>query len=254
MDPMNKVKQAARQFFGRRDVCAEVFNYTFAEREDGRLVAPEDLYSLEGRRILEGGDPFHVPGERDVMWLWQPEGQPEAILALHLAYEPFVPGLTTLLDALTYFDEIATVSTEKARLPKVRKGDEIIIGDDLDAILDGCPKGVKLVPVCTVTVYLGETEWDMPLNSQALYPDQDHDILRLTSNYKTILFDPAGIQDAAWGHFQSELRSVLPMLKYRSNLKALEAYFGGERPDTLSPEAAALLQAHGYPNLAPEKG
>ena len=44
------------------------------------------------------------------------------------------------------------------------------------------------------------------------------------------------------------------MLKYRGNPEALKACFGGEGSNALSPEAVALLQTNGYPNLAPEKG
>ena len=258
MDPVDKAREAAKRFFGRSDVFAEVTNHLTRCRGKDLQLAPSDLCDLEGTPVMKNGRPFHVPEERDLMRLWQLKGGKSCIFALDLEYEPIYPTEIRYRDALTYYDELATVFKEWDFVSEIRKNNPD------DGLRDGAylmskmlihfPKGVKLVPVVSMTVYLGRKPWDTP---QSIYEQMSHvpkALLEFESDYQMNVLDPHTITDEACRQFQTELRYVVPMLKYRSNLKALEAYFGGERPDALSPEAAALLRAHGYPNLAPEKG
>lgn len=255
---MEMAKEAAMQFFGRSDVFAEVTNHLTRCRGADLQMDVSDLCDLEGTPVMKNGRTFHVPEERDLMRLWRVKGEKSCIFALDLEYEPIYPTEIRYRDALTYYDELGTVFKEWDFVSEIRKN------NPNDGLRDGAyllskmlihfPKGVKLVPVVSMTVYLGREPWDKPQSIYAQMSDVPRELLELEPDYQMNVLDPHTITDEACRRFQTELRYVIPMLKYRSNPAALEACFGGEGPDALSPETAALLRTHVYPDLAPERG
>ncbi len=242
---MEKAKEAAVQFFGRSDVFAEVFNHVLGKK----LVPPEALQDLEGVQIREGGKPFHVPEERDLMRLWVKDGKSYCILALGLAYKPVYPTEMRYRDALTFYDEFGTVyedwAAAAAEARKIGPFDGSVLLTDLILC---APKGEKLIPVISATVNLAPKAWDTPTTIAEMVGIPE---LAEENQYEMHLLDPFKTADDVCRQFQTELRSVLPMLKHRGNPAALEACFGGDPPCNLSPEAVALLRTHGYPDDVP---
>ncbi len=246
---MDEARQAARQFFGRNDVFAETANYLL--RDGKQRFAPEELCDLEGMEIKEGGKPFHVPEERDLMRFWNGGDQGHLIIALDLAYQPAWPTEMRYRDALTYYDEFGTVYEDWATAAAgIRKQPPVDGSVYFTELILRAPRDEKLIPVISLHVNLQPKAWDTPLSIAEMVGNPV--MAKAFGKYEMRLLDPYNTEDDVCRQFQTELRYIVPMLKYRGSPEKLEAYFGADKPGTLSPEAVALLRTHGYPDWVPE--
>ena len=244
---MDEARQAARQFFGRNDVFAETANYLL--RDGKQRFAPEELCDLEGMEIKEGGKPFHVPEERDLMRFWNGGDQGHLIIALDLAYQPAWPTEMRYRDALTYYDEFGTVYEDWATAAAgIRKQPPVDGSVYLTELILRAPRDEKLIPVISLNVNLQPKAWDTPITYHEMLHMKDPEVLKLIQDYGMYLLDPYNTEDDVCRQFQTELRYILPMLKYRDSPEKLEACFRADKPSALSPEALELLRTHGYPD------
>lgn len=78
-----------------------------------------------------------------------------------------LPIKVMLYDALTYADQVGKASSSDVHLELSEEKGAVIV--DPNEFLSGFPKDGTLVPPITVTLYLGDEQWDAPLSTNAMW-------------------------------------------------------------------------------------
>ncbi len=111
------------------------------------------------------------------------------------------------------FNALVTNKQQVNDIKKAHKKDKDY--KDSAEFLSGFTKNDKLVPVVTITLYLGVDEWDGPSGLTDMMGELEPEVLKLVTDYKINLIDPHEITD--FTKFQTGLRLLLEMLKNASD-------------------------------------
>ena len=80
-----------------------------------------------------------------------------------------------------------------------------------DEFLSGFTKEDKLIPVITITVYLGTKEWDGPRKLSDMFGDVDEELLPFIPDYRINLLAPREITD--FTGFRTSIRQLFEVLQ-----------------------------------------
>ena len=80
-----------------------------------------------------------------------------------------------------------------------------------DEFLSGFTKEDKLIPVITITVYLGTKEWDGPRKLSDMFGDVDEELMPFIPDYRINLLAPREITD--FTGFRTSIRQLFEVLK-----------------------------------------
>ena len=80
-----------------------------------------------------------------------------------------------------------------------------------DEFLSGFTKEDKLIPVITITVYLGTKEWDGPRRLSDMFGDVDEELLPFIPDYRINLLAPREITD--FTGFRTSIRQLFEVLQ-----------------------------------------
>ena len=103
-------------------------------------------------------------------------------------------------------------------------------------------KSDKLVPVITIVVYLGTCEWNGPRNLQELYSINDPLILKYSPNYTMNLLEPFRLTSEDLTKFQTEMRTVMALLRAAGNKKTYRKLIAETARFPLSDNAEHLIR------------
>lgn len=131
------------------------------------------------------------------------------------------PVKVMLYDALQYVDQIEEIGRRHKRNGLKPKGHA--------EFLSGFYETDKLLPVITLTIFFGSTQWNASRNLHDMLL-ADEEILEHVPNYPIHLIAPSEISDGDFGKFRSELGLTMKYIKYSGDKKKLmEAVQSDER-------------------------
>ena len=107
-----------------------------------------------------------------------------------------------------FYDVMAYGNQVKETAKKHRKDKDTTTSDEF---LSGFTKEDKLIPVITITVYLGTKEWDGPRKLSDMFGDVDEEILPFIPDYRINLLAPREITD--FTGFRTSIRQLFEVLK-----------------------------------------
>ena len=107
-----------------------------------------------------------------------------------------------------FYDVMAYGNQVKETAKKHRKEKDTATSDEF---LSGFTKEDKLIPVITITVYLGTKEWDGPRRLSDMFGDVDEELLPSIPDYRINLLAPREITD--FTGFRTSIRQLFEVLK-----------------------------------------
>ena len=107
-----------------------------------------------------------------------------------------------------FYDVMAYGNQVKETAKKHRKEKNTATSDEF---LSGFTKTDKLIPVITITVYLGTKEWDGPRKLSDMFGDVDEELLPFIPDYRINLLAPREITD--FTGFRTSIRQLFEVLQ-----------------------------------------
>ena len=107
-----------------------------------------------------------------------------------------------------FYDVMAYGNQVKETAKKHRREKDIATSDEF---LSGFTKEDKLIPVITITVYLGIKEWDGPRKLSDMFGDVDEELLPFIPDYRINLLAPREITD--FTGFRTSIRQLFEVLQ-----------------------------------------
>ena len=107
-----------------------------------------------------------------------------------------------------FYDVMAYGNQVKETAKKHRKDKDTTTSDEF---LSGFTKEDKLIPVITITVYLGTKEWDGPRKLSDMFDDVDEELLPFIPDYRINLLAPREITD--FTGFRTSIRQLFEVLQ-----------------------------------------
>ena len=107
-----------------------------------------------------------------------------------------------------FYDVMAYGNQVKETAKKHRREKDTATSDEF---LSGFTKEDKLIPVITITVYLGTKEWDGPRKLSDMFGDVDEELLPFIPDYRINLLAPREITD--FTGFRTSIRQLFEVLK-----------------------------------------
>ena len=107
-----------------------------------------------------------------------------------------------------FYDVMAYGNQVKETAKKHRKDKDTTTSDEF---LSGFTKEDKLIPVITITVYLGTKEWDGSRKLSDMFGDVDEELMPFIPDYRINLLAPREITD--FTGFRTSIRQLFEVLK-----------------------------------------
>ena len=238
MCAMGRIDTETKAFMSDPSRFADAFNYLIYDGQP--VIKPEDLKPLDTTEIaIPYGNNARVPEQkfRDVLKLVSIMQDEKAIYVVlgaenqakvHYA----MPVKDMLYDALNYARQVA--ETKKSFKKPLQITD--------DEFLSGFRKGDKLIPVITLVIYFGASEWDGPMSIHEMLNTTDQTLLRFVPDYRINLIAPMQVPDEDFVKFSTDFRDVMEFVKCSKDEEKLDQLTeGNERFTQMNPETAELI-------------
>ena len=235
---MGRIDTETKAFMSDPSRFADAFNYLIYDGQP--VIKPEDLKPLDTTEIaIPYGNNARVPEQkfRDVLKLVSIMQDEKAIYVVlgaenqakvHYA----MPVKDMLYDSLNYARQVA--ETKKSFKKPLHITD--------DEYLSGFRKGDKLMPVITLVIYFGASEWDGPMSIHEMLNTTDQTLLRFVPDYQINLIAPMKVPDEDFEKFNTDFRDVMQFVKCSKDEEKLDQLTeGNERFTQMNPETAELI-------------
>ena len=116
-----------------------------------------------------------------------------------------------------FYDVMAYGNQVKETAKKHRKDKDTTTSDEF---LSGFTKEDKLIPVITITVYLGTKEWDGPRKLSDMFGDVDEELMPFIPDYRINLLAPREITD--FTGFRTSIRQLFEVLKNANDKEKMQ--------------------------------
>ena len=215
---MGRIDTETKAFMSDPSRFADAFNYLIYDGQP--VIKPDDLKPLDTTEIaIPYGSNARVPEQkyRDVLKLVSIMKDDEAIYAvlgvenqakIHYA----MPVKDMLYDALNY---VRQVSEAKKTL---EKGDAVTT----EEFLSGFRKEDRLLPVITLVIYFGASEWDGPMRIHDMLSTKNKRLLDFVPDYRINLIAPTQVPDEDFEKFSTDFRDVMQFIKVSNNQEKVE--------------------------------
>ena len=223
---------------------ADAFNYLIYDGNP--VINPAALSPLDTTEIvIPYGNEAREPEQkyRDVLKLWQAMTDGEAVyvvlgseLQANIHYA--MPVKNGLYDFMHYAKQVE--EAKKSYRDQEEKADQIkLTGEEF---LSGFRKDDKLMPVITLAIYLGASEWDGPMSIHEMLSTKNEHLLRFVQDYRIHLIAPANMADEDFLKFKTDFGKVLQYIKYSKDKEKLyRITHEGERFKDVEQESADLI-------------
>ena len=116
-----------------------------------------------------------------------------------------------------FYDVMAYGNQVKETAKKHRREKDTTTSDEF---LSGFTKEDKLIPVITITVYLGTKEWDGPRKLSDMFGDVDEELRPFIPDYRINLLAPREITD--FTGFRTSIRQLFEVLKNANDKEKMQ--------------------------------
>ena len=217
---------------------ADAFNYLIYDGQP--VIDPKALKPLDTAEIaIPYGNDARVPEQkyRDVLKLLNIMRDNEAIYVVmgvenQTKVNYAMPVKDMLYDALHYAQQVNEAKRTYGKKDHLTN----------EEFLSGFRKNDKLLPVITLVIYFGASEWDGPMCIHDMLNTKNERLLRFVPDYRINLIAPAQVPDEDFEKFSTDFRDVLQFIKYsRDEQKIDRLTEGNERFSRMNPETAELI-------------
>ena len=219
---MSKGHTAVNEFLENKVRYADFFNGSLFQGR--QMILPEELELVKGESDILVEDKEENVKEvhryRDIVMRWK-KGLYLVVLACETQSEVHyaMPVRKMMYDSLSYVEQAKRIWEEHQRDSDGKKISN-------PEFLSKFCKDDKLIPVITAVFYYGTTEWDGSVDLYGMFAENEfleHDVMRkYIPNYWINLIDAECVEDIEC--FQSDLKEIFGMMKYRKDEQALMDY------------------------------
>ena len=121
-----------------------------------------------------------------------------------------MPVRNMLYDALNYTEQVSDIAEKHKRENDKMSGPEF---------LSGITKSDKIIPVVTLVIYWGSSNWDAPKSLYEMFHNVDLNTAQFINDYRINLIAPNEIKD--FSMFKTELGKVLEFLNASDDLEKM---------------------------------
>ncbi len=218
---MSNGHTAVSEFLENKTRFADFYNGSLFQGQ--QIVKPEELEIIKGESDILVEDKAqkikNIHRYRDIVMRWNNDVY-LAIFACEVQSKVHyaMPVRKMLYDALSYMEQ-----TKNAWENHQTSGKDKITGTEY---LSKFRKDDKLIPIITAVFYYGVDKWDGSTDLYGMFEDDDflqnEIVKKYVPNYEINLIDAGRIEDVDC--FQTELKEIFGMLKYRQDKEALIHY------------------------------
>ena len=229
-----------KNYMRNRRIFADVFNYLIFNGE--QVVDPKNLRELDPTTLAlppgKDGRPVPVQKIRDLFkhaTIMRDGVATYLLLGIENQSQihETMPVRIMVYDALGYAQQIEDI--RKARLANGEKF------DSSSEFLSGFRRTDRILPIITVTLYLGSDEWTAARSLHDMFGPIDERIKKFVPDYNPNLIVPAEMTEEDLAKLHSELGFVLNCLKYAGDKKKVESIFRDKANDAISRETIDVL-------------
>ena len=241
---MGDVDSLSKKYMNDNSRFADVFNYLIYGGES--VIDPAALSPLDTTEVvIPYGNGAREPEQRyrDVLKLWQVMTDGEAIYAvlgseIQAKVHYAMPVKDGLYDFMHYAKQVEAAKNSY----RSQDGKQKRIRLTREEFLSGFRKDDKLMPVITLVIYLGASEWDGPMSIHEMLSTKNRRLLRFVQDYRIHLISPGRIADEEFLKFKTDLGKVLQYIKYSKDKEKLyELTHRGERFRNVDVDSANLI-------------
>ena len=235
---MGRIDTETKAFMSDPARFADAFNYLIYDGEP--VIKPEELKPLDTTEIaVPYGNNARAPEQkyRDVLKLLTAMRDDEAIYAVlgvenqakvHYA----MPVKNMQYDAANYARQVLEAKKSYGKEDKLTNAE----------FLSGFRKGDKLMPVITLVIYFGASEWDGPMSIHDMLNTKNERLMKFVPDYRINLIAPALIPDEDFEKFSTDFRDVLQFIKCSKDETKIDRLTeGNERFSRMNVETAELI-------------
>lgn len=229
-----------KEYMQNTEVFADAFNYLIYGGE--QVIKPESLHELDTAEIVlpYGDDDKAEPVQkfRDVLKMATAMADENAAyLILGIENQTDIhyamPVRNGLYDMLQYAKQVSDAGKSHRNANNT--------GDTNAKYLSGFYKSDKLLPVITLVVYFGASEWDAPRTICDMMLIKDERILAYTPDYRINLIAPQELSEEELDKFSTDLRTVLKYIKFSKDKNLLNAALHEDEAFRSVPRQAAVV-------------
>ena len=218
---MAKIDKAAKAFFEKPEIYADVINMVFYKGEP--VVSEDNIVEL---------DPSEGVKQRDLLRRVR-AGKNHRLhmyigLEIQCYHDDIMPVRSFGYDIRRYEHQLRNLKNRK----------QLVFDTDQKHLI----LKKRTDPVVTVTVSLCREKWKGNTNLLDLTGVKDMDIRKLIPDPRLLLLDPYTMEDALIDKCRSELKYVLYLVKYRKNVKKYKELMKRLEGVELSQEAINVLR------------
>ena len=218
---MAKIDKAAKAFFEKPEIYADVINIVFYKGEP--VVSEDNIVEL---------DPSEGVKQRDLLRRVR-AGKNHRLhmyigLEIQCYHDDIMPVRSFGYDIRRYEHQLRNLKNRK----------QLVFDTDQKHLI----LKKRTDPVVTVTVSLCREKWKGNTNLLDMTGVKDMDIRKLIPDPRLLLLDPYTMEDALIDKCRSELKYVLYLVKYRKNVKKYKELMKRLEGVELSQEAINVLR------------
>lgn len=210
---MGKVDSTAKEYFSDNTRFADLCNYVLFDGE--KVIIPDALEEKDSTEVLSvfGTDEKQIQIQK-----WRDLLKSTIIKSCNNVYIALIgieaqanihyamPVKNMIYDALNYGYQVKEAAKKHREKRDTSTEDEFLSGYTLKD---------TLTPVITITVYLGENDWDAPRKLSDMYGEVDERMRPFLSDFNANVLVPKEIED--FDKFSTELKQVFEVLKAAGN-------------------------------------
>ena len=209
---MGKIDDITKKYVSQNYIFADIFNHFLFG--GNQVIKPEQL---KERDISEIALPYGDDGStsvqkyRDILKILQIMEDGKAVYVLlgtelESKINYAMPPKNMLYDAINYTGQVSSIA--KKYICEKGKG---LSGDEY---LSGFTKKDKLLPVITLTLYLGNKKWDAPMSLHEMFNEDSRDYAQFIPDYRINLISPEAMSEDEIEKFHTDFRQVMKFIKY----------------------------------------
>ena len=242
---LGRIDIEAKNYFSDSGRFADALNYCLYDGQP--VIEPDKLSPLDTEEvIIPYGNEAREPEQRyrDLLDLWQVMTDGRAIYTVAFGGEIqadihyAMPVKNGLYDFIYYARQVKQAD----RSYRNQDGKEDRIDLSWPEQMSGFRKEDRLIPVITVTIYLGASAWDGPRSIREMLNTDDKQLLSFVQDYRIHLIAPYLMADDDFRKFRTDFGQLMEYIKYSMDDEKLDQItHEGDRYRNLDVDLANLI-------------
>jgi len=228
---------AARLYFSRNDIFADLFNYKLYQGR--KVILPEDLQELDPSEILgpESNWPKGKERRKDISKLWKRKTKRKNVIfgmEIESVIDYSMPVRNFVIDAMRCNALMESLEREHRKKKDLKGSYEI---------LSGIKKEDRITDLYTMVLHLSAEKWDAAKKIREILETNDAEIEEGFPSYGLNLMDLNEIED--FSKYHTSLKEVLCYIKYSNEEEKLKELVKQDKAfEHLSKDAADVINAY----------